>query len=238
MDVTLEAITPNTEAFIAKIARVSNPNNQDNPDYAKLIAYLIQNKHWSPFEHGTMTVRITTSRAIAAQILRHRSFSFQEYSQRYSKATAFEPIELRRQAQKNRQSSLEIFDPVVRAYDGINKTTASQLIKEYLEYSEWLYTTLLVADVAKETARFILPLTTQTTLYMSGTIRSWIHYIQLRDDDHVQKEHRLIAQVIRTIFTTNLPVISSALEHIQQIEKDKALLYALLLDGTLPPLSH
>lgn len=214
MNVKLISITSDPEKLIAFIARVSNPDNQNNPEYAKLIKYLINNKHFSPFEHAYMTVEITTSRAIAAQILRHRSFTFQEFSQRYSEVENFEPIEIRKQAIKNRQSSDEVFDPdiITDGNDYIRKFTASELIHYTIAVSSAAYKVLLSAGVAKEVARMILPLTTQTTLYMTGSCRSWIHYLGLRDDEHTQKEHQLIAREIKKIFMVNFPLVSEALE--------------------------
>ena len=230
MKVKLISITENPEKIISYIARVSNPDNQNNPNYAKLIKFLIKNHHWSPFEHAHITFEIQTSRAIAAQILRHRSFSFQEFSQRYSEVSEFEPIELRKQAVKNRQSSLEIFNPP------IDEVHASNVMAYVLEVSHVAYKKLIAAGVAKEVARMILPLTTQTTIYMTGSIRSWIHYLELRDDEHTQKEHQLIAKEIRAIFNEYLPTVAQALAELKQEQEEKDLLYALLLMGeiTLP----
>ena len=204
---------PSVDELIAFCARVSSPQNQTNHETApKLIAYLIKNKHWSPFEMVGMCVEITTSRAIAQQILRHRSFSFQEFSQRYAAATAFEPIELRRQGTKNRQGGEEVIDPVL--LDNSEQQAdviASDDIRLHLEESKALYERLLKAGVAKECARFVLPLTTQTTLYMHGTVRSWIHYLEQRLDNHAQKEHRLIAEEIQCIFKEQFPKTSQAI---------------------------
>lgn len=192
------------EDVIAYCARVSNPKNQMNTATApKLIKFLIKHKHWSPFELANMCVEITTSRAIAAQILRHRSFSFQEFSQRYSEATELEPIELRRPAEKNRQSSSEPFDELDEVYLLANRATAAGMNA---------YDQLIKAGVAKECARAVLPLGTQTTMYMNGTVRSWIHYISLRTEENTQKEHRDIANEIRKIFIDNFPNVSEALE--------------------------
>lgn len=232
MKVDLVWMTPNAESIIAEIARVSNPENQKNPEYAKLIKYLIKNKHWSPLEMANMCVRIETSRAIAQQILRHRSFSFQEFSQRYSEVSAFEPIETRKQATKNRQSSDEVFNPVVEHVNGFD-FTAKELIQEHLIQANTLYSQLLQAGIAKECARLILPLTTQTTLYMTGSVRSWIHYLDLRDDENTQKEHQLVAREIRQIFDAYLPTVSKALLEIKKEEQDKTLLYKLLLEGKI-----
>ena len=192
------------EDIIAYCARVSNPKNQMNTATApKLIKFLIKHKHWSPFELANMCVEITTSRAIAAQILRHRSFSFQEFSQRYSEATELEPIELRRPAEKNRQSSSESFDELDEVYLLANRATAAGMNA---------YEQLIKAGVAKECARAVLPLGTQTTMYMNGTVRSWIHYIGLRTEENTQKEHRDIANEIRKIFIDKFPNVSEALE--------------------------
>ena len=168
----------------------------------RLLRFLIKHKHWSPFELANMCVEIQTSRAIAAQILRHRSFSFQEFSQRYSKATEMEPLELRAPAEKNRQSSSEIVQD-----EYFNKMAAA-----FLEGSKQMYDQLIAAGVAKECARMILPLNTQTTMYMNGSIRSWIHYIDLRTEENTQKEHREIAEAVKSIFIENFPTVSEALE--------------------------
>lgn len=229
MQVKLTSITPEPEKMISYIARVSNPDNQSNPEYAKLIKFLIKNKHYSPFEHAYMTVEIKTSRAIAAQILRHRSFTFQEFSQRYSEVTDFEPVELRKQATKNRQSSLEVFNPQI-IQDGMN---ADEYIQSFLTYAKVVYGNLIHADVAKEVARMVLPLTTQTTLYMTGSIRSWIHYIDLRTKDDVQKEHREVALEIQKLFNLYLPTVAEALASIRKEQEDKDFLYSLLTGGYL-----
>lgn len=205
------------ENLIVYCARVSNPENQHNIETgAKLLRYLIQHKHWSPFEMASFTVEIRTSRAIAAQILRHKSFSFQEFSQRYSPITQIEDVEVRRQAEKNRQSSTEVFDPILK--DG---SSASKLISEQMKASMNLYTELLEAGVAKESARMILPLATETTLYMSGTVRSWIHYLQLRCEEDTQLEHREVANEVRSIFIDILPNVASALDWTNTHGKEK-----------------
>ncbi len=191
-----------SEDIIAYCARVSNPKNQMNTATApKLLKFLIKHKHWSPFELVNMCVEIETSRAIAAQILRHRSFSFQEFSQRYSKATKMEPLELRAPAEKNRQSSSEIVQD-----EYFNKMAAA-----FLEGSQMMYDQLIEAGVAKESARMILPLNTQTTMYMNGSIRSWIHYIDLRTEENTQKEHREVAEAVKAVFVENFPTVSEAL---------------------------
>lgn len=209
MNVELKSITPKAEENIVEIARVSSSreNKTENPE--GLIGYLIKNKHWSPFEMSNMVVEIVTSKAIAIQLLRHRSFSFQEFSQRYAKVENFEPIQLRKQAEKNRQSSEEEFDPYVTGI--IFKDLASIMIKKKLDEILFMYNELLETGVAKECARMILPMCTQTTLYMQGTIRSWIHFLALRDDAHAQLEAQLIAKEIKKIFKGQLPVISKAL---------------------------
>lgn len=207
----LTNLSATPEDLIVYTARVSNPDNQLNLESApRLLNYLIKNKHWSPFEMVDMTVEIQTSRAIAAQIIRHKSFSFQEFSQRYSAVTEFEPVEIRQQADKNRQSSSEVFDPNVQYY-GDDDFKASLLIEMHLQDSQQLYNNLLKAGVAKESARMVLPFTTQTTLYMKGSIRSWIHYLEIRADQHTQKEHRLIAESIKEIFIQNFPNTAEAL---------------------------
>jgi len=196
------------EELIVYTARVSNPSNQLNFETSdKLISYMVKNKHWSPFEMCDMTVEIVTSRGIAQQILRHRSFSFQEFSQRYAEATDFEDIELRKNGTTNRQSSSEVFNPVIAG-----DFQASKLIENHLQESEKLYKSLLEVGVAKECARFVLPLNTQTTIFMKGSVRSWIHYLQIRCDGHTQLEHQQIALAILDIFKTNFPNISRALE--------------------------
>lgn len=206
-------LTP--EQLIVYVARVSNPSNQMNHETAdKLIRYLIKNKHWSPFEHVSMTIEIKTSRAIAAQILRHRSFSFQEFSQRYAEVTEFEPIQLRKQAEKNRQSSTEVFNPELNSLLGGKKELALHRVAWILHQTKAAYELLLEAGVAKEVARMILPLTTQTTIYMTGTIRSWIHYLDIRCDEHTQLEHREIALSIREIFSKQFPEIAKALNYV------------------------
>ena len=215
---TLEnEMTP--EEFIVYIARVSNPSNQMNLETApRLIKYLVKHKHWSPFEFVDMTVEITTRRSIAAQILRHKSFSFQEFSQRYSSAPNIQDIELRKQAQKNRQSSAEIFDPIIFRPDGDHDRwndetkSASKAVSDFIQASMNLYTELIDAGVAREVARDILPLATETTLYMKGSIRSWIHYLELRTLEDTQKEHRDIANGIQNIFSQKFPNIVEALE--------------------------
>ena len=206
-NVKLVWVTPNAEEMIVKMARVSAPSNQNNMDTApRLLKYLINNKHWSPFEMGNMCVEIETTRAISPQILRHRSFSFQEFSQRYADTgelgSAVIP-HLRRQDFKNRQNSINDLSPdVIASY--------YRRIGQLYEDAEHLYREMLSSGVAKECARSILPLSTQTRLYMNGTLRSWIHYLQLRCDAGTQLEHRQIAEDIRLIFCEQFPVIGEA----------------------------
>jgi thymidylate synthase (FAD) len=196
----LSGFTP--EELIVYIARVSNPSNQLNKETAhRLIGYLIKHKHWSPFEFVDMTVEITTRRSIAAQILRHWSFSFQEFSQRYSNATKVQPIELRKQADKNRQSSAEI----------LNDEQLELLVENAQTFSTQVYNKLLEAGVAREVARDVLPLSTETTMYMKGSVRDWIHYLELRTLEDTQKEHREIANAIMELFKENFPNIHKAI---------------------------
>lgn len=211
MNVKLVAITKpiiegiNTaEDLISYCARVSNPSNQLNIETApKLIRYLINHKHWSPFEMASVTVEIVTSRAIAAQILRHNSFRFQEFSARYSVVTKLEDIEWRKQGKTNRQ----VGDEEVILPDEISND-----VDNLLKNSMQIYNKLIENGIAKECARMVLPLTTQTTIYMTGTIRSWIHYIELRSKEDTQKEHRDIAIGIKNIFKKEFPVVSEALD--------------------------
>jgi thymidylate synthase (FAD) len=199
-DGSTTTVTP--EELIVYIARVSNPNNQMNMETApKLINYLIKHKHWSPFEFVDITFEIVTRRSIAAQILRHKSFSFQEFSQRYSTATEVQKIELRKQGKTNRQSSEEI----------ILDSTLSKMVDNHLEKSKELYQYLINEGVSRETARDVLPLSTETTMYMKGSVRSWIHYLDLRCSEDTQIEHRNIANGIKDIFINNFPNISEAL---------------------------
>jgi thymidylate synthase (FAD) len=198
----------NAEDLVAYCARVSNPSNQMNSESApKLLSFLIKHKHWSPFEMVDMTVEIKTSRAIAAQILRHRSFSFQEFSQRYSVATDFEDIEFRLQGDKNRQVGENLLDPTDLRYADLYSS-----VKQAIEASTVAYDKMIKGGIAKEVARMILPLTTETTMYMKGSLRSWVHYLDLRTEQNTQKEHRLIADECKNIFIQNFPIISEALQ--------------------------
>jgi len=213
MDVRLISITKpsltidgnelSPEGLIAYCARVSSPK-QENPDYAKLLSYCIKNRHWSIFEMADMTVEITTSRAIAQQILRHRSFQFQEFSQRYAKVQQVEQYDARRQDAKNRQNSIDDLPADVQAWFHEAQDDMQKLAFEKYEEA-------LEKGVAKECARFLLPLATQTRLYMKGSIRSWIHYLEVRCDPSTQKEHRDIALKIREIFQAEFPTVAKAL---------------------------
>ena len=205
--VQLITSTPNAEKSMAYIARVSNPKNQDNDDFTKLIAYCIKNEHWSVFEQAYMTLQIETTRGIAAQILRHRSFTFQEFSQRYADSMQLGEIpipELRRQDNKNRQNSIS--DLPKETINTFNKKIKHQFVQ-----NKELYEEMLEAGIAKECARFVLPLATPTRIYMTGSCRSWIHYINLRTGHGTQKEHMEIAQECKNIFSKEYPVVSSAL---------------------------
>ena len=194
-----ESLGKSAEQIIAYCARVSS-QNQSNPSYEKLFRYLIEHKHWSPFEMADMTVEIETSRAIAPQILRHRSFQFQEFSQRFSKVQHFETVELRMQGD-TKQGSAEIID------DDALKHLAHQVIL----FASTVYDELIEQGVSRECARGVLPLCTQTKIYMKGSVRSWIHYLQVRCASDTQKEHRLIAEEIRKIFIEQFPITSKAL---------------------------
>lgn len=203
--VNLVSVTPNAENTIAYCARVSSPH-QDNPNISGLLKFMIREGHWSPFEMANMVVEINTSRAIAQQILRHRSFSFQEFSQRYAPATDFIYYEARRQDEENRQNSIDDLDEETKIW-----FEEAQQEVAHLSFAKYL--SALEKGVAKECARFLLPLNIETKLYMNGTLRSWIHYIQLRSPEHgTQKEHSDIAAEIKEIFKEQFPVISEALE--------------------------
>lgn len=204
--VSLVHITPNAEELVAYMARVSNPSNQQNTKTsARLIKYLIDNQHWSPFEMVNMCVSISTNRAIAAQLLRHRSFSFQEFSQRYARVEELPQVpELRRQDEKNRQNSTDDLDPVL-----VN-TLQYDLMKHYADTYR-LYQRMLDVGVAKECAREVLPMATPSKLYMNGTIRSWLHYCDLRTGNGTQKEHAQIAGQIQDILYKNVPGICEAM---------------------------
>ena len=209
MTVKLISVTPDAEQTMAYIARVSNPANQDNENYAKLLAYCIKHNHWSVFEQSTMTLEIETTRGIAAQILRHRSFTFQEFSQRYADSSLLSdyiPVpDLRRQDNKNRQNSIDD----IGEYE---KLTLQSKIQEHFADSMHLYKELLSHGVAKECARFVLPLATPTRIYMTGSCRSWIHYINLRTANGTQKEHMDIAKECQCIFAGQFPTVAETLE--------------------------
>ena len=209
MKVTKVSVTPDAEKLIGYIARVSNPNNQDNPQVAGLLKYCIKHGHWSIFEQASMTVEIETTRGIAAQILRHRSFTFQEFSQRYADtnllAEEIPMFDLRHQDTKNRQNSTDDVP-----YN--KKKDLEYKIAEHFVEAMDLYNELLASGIAKECARFILPLATPTRLYMTGTVRSWIHYLQLRGGHGTQKEHMDIAHAIEDLFIKEFPITSEALE--------------------------
>jgi len=209
--IKLISVTPEAEKTIGYVARVSNPNNQENPKVAGLLKYCIQHQHWSIFEQAFMTVEIETTRGLAAQILRHRSFTFQEFSQRYADtnllADEIPMFDLRSQDLKNRQNSN---DDVPQN----KKQDLQEKIAEHFVQSMDLYNELLANGIAKECARFVLPLATPTRLYMSGSIRSWIHYIDLRSAHGTQKEHMDIAEGCRDIFKEQFPIIAEALDWI------------------------
>ncbi len=208
MDVKFVSITPDAEKTMAYIARVSNPSNQDNEKFAGLLKYCIKHNHWSVFEQSSMTLEIETTRAIAAQILRHRSFTFQEFSQRYADSTKLGEIpipELRRQDEKNRQNSTNDLDEFVKQKLELQMNTL-------FSSATALYQQMLEEGVAKECARMVLPLCTPTRIYMTGSCRSWIHYIELRSAHGTQKEHMDIAQACKTVFVEQFPVVSEALE--------------------------
>jgi thymidylate synthase (FAD) len=213
MKVSLKNITPNAEINIVEIARVSSSRQDKTEKSEGLISYLIKNKHWSPFEHSFLTFEIETSMSIGEQLLRHRSFTFQKLSGRYTTIEAFEPIEIRRQAVKNRQSSEDVFDPQVRGKYDSGSMLASQKIAFAQAVCRDTYDALIEAGVAKEVARLILPACAQTKMYMTGSVRSWIHFLEIRDDSHAQKEAQLIAKEIKKIFKEKLPVISGALNY-------------------------
>lgn len=203
--------TIDSQDFPAYIARIGK--TKDNSD--KLIAYLIKNLHFSPFEHSYLTFKIETSKAIAIQMLRHRSFNFQEVSQRYEQINEFEPFELRKEHPTNRQSSTEVFQPILTLLDMSTNQNfsldAQDCINDALQGIQILYQALLDAGVAKESARMVLPMCTKTTLLMTGSVRSWIHYLNIRDEAHSQLEHQLIAKEIKQIFCQEFDSIAVAL---------------------------
>jgi thymidylate synthase (FAD) len=204
MNVTFVHCSPDAENLVVRMARVSNPVNEDNMATApKLLRYLIDHRHWSPFEMCSLCIKIDTERDISAQILRHRSFSFQEFSTRYAEAQPLTVPELRKQDIKNRQNSTNDLDFNTQEY------YSEQICNQYKDIEE-LYDQMIADGVAKECARRILPLSTQTTLYMHGTLRSWIHYINVRTSKETQLEHRLIAEGCKQIFIEQFPTIGKA----------------------------
>lgn len=205
MTVEVVHVTPQAESLIAYCARVSSPD-QENPAYEKLLSYCIRHKHWSIFEMASLCLEITTSRAIAQQILRHRSFHFQEFSQRYAKVAEddFERYEARRQDANNRQNSIDDLHPVTKEW-----FTVAQVLT--WEAAQSFYRQALDKGIAKESARFLLPLSTRTKLYMHGTVRDWIHYIELRSSEGTQEEHRQIALACKWHFVRELPFTAGAL---------------------------
>ncbi len=208
MNVQLVSITPDAEKTMAYIARVSNPSNQDNEKYAGLLKYCIKHNHWSVFEQSSMTLEIETTRAIAAQILRHRSFTFQEFSQRYADSTKLGTIPIpdyRKQDLKNRQNSTDDLDEFV-------KQNLELQTKTLFDSCVALYEQMLEQGVAKECARMVLPLATPTRIYMTGSCRSWAHYINLRSAHGTQKEHMDIANACKKVFVQQFPSVSEALE--------------------------
>ncbi len=209
MNVKLISITPDAEKMMGYVARVSNPSNQENPKVAGLLKYCVKHQHWSVFEQSFMTLEIETTRGLAAQILRHRSFTFQEFSQRYADSsllsTSIPLPELRRQDTKNRQNSIDDIDEFkVQKYQ--------MLMQDHFRDAMALYQTMLDEGIAKECARFVLPLATPTRLYMSGSCRSWVHYIDLRSAHGTQKEHMDIAEACKKVFIEQFPTVAEALE--------------------------
>lgn len=208
MNVNLISVTPDAEKNIAYCARVSNPNNQENEKISGLLKYCIEHNHWSIFEQAFMTLEINTTRGLAAQILRHRSFTFQEFSQRYADSSMLADeipmFDFRRQDTKNRQNSIDDVDPFL-------KQELEITLKRHFQSAMDIYKHMLEMGIAKECARFVLPLATPTRIYMSGSVRSWIHYIELRSANGTQKEHMDIANECMSIFADQFPVIAEAL---------------------------
>ena len=205
----LISVTPDAEKTMAYVARVSNPNNQENPNYAKLLGYCIKHNHWSVFEQSFMTLELETTRGIAAQVLRHRSFTYQEFSQRYADSSMLADniplFDLRSQDLKNRQNSIDDVDDFTKQQFEIE-------IQKHFASAMDLYKTMLDKGIAKECARFVLPLATPTKIYMSGSCRSWIHYINLRTANGTQKEHMDLANSCKQIFVEQFPTVAEALE--------------------------
>ena len=209
MSVKLISVTPDAEKMMAYVARVSNPNNQENPNYAKLLGYCIKHNHWSVFEQAFMTLELETTRGVAAQVLRHRSFTYQEFSQRYADSSMLAdkiPLpELRRQDTKNRQNSIDDIDAFTHQEFQIK-------MQKHFEEGMKLYKEMLDASIAKECARFVLPLACPTKIYMTGSVRSWIHYIDLRSANGTQKEHMDLALGAKEIFCQQFPAVAEAME--------------------------
>ena len=209
MTVKFVSITPDAEKTMAYIARVSNPKNQDNEKFAGLLKYCIKHNHWSVFEQSSMTLEIETTRGLAAQILRHRSFTYQEFSQRYADSSLLGdsiPLPaLRRQDEKNRQNSIDDIDPLMQQDFEI------KMQRHFVDGMK-LYKEMLDAGIAKECARFVLPLATPTRLYMTGSVRSWVHYIDLRSAHGTQKEHMDVAEGVRSLFCEQFPTVAKALD--------------------------
>jgi len=211
MNVKLISVTPDAEKMMGYVARVSNPSNQENPKVAGLLKYCVKHQHWSVFEQSFMTLEIETTRGLAAQILRHRSFTFQEFSQRYADSSLLStniPLpELRRQDTKNRQNSIDDINPHIRQNFEIK-------IQKHFDDAMQLYQEMLAAGIAKECSRFVLPLAVPTRIYMSGSCRSWVHYIDLRSAHGTQKEHMDIAEACKKVFVEQFPTVAEALEWI------------------------
>ena len=209
--IKLVSVTPDAEQHMAYVARVSNPKNQDNDKFAGLLKYCIQHGHWSVFEQAFMTEEINTTRGLAAQILRHRSFTYQEFSQRYADSSMLGkeiPLpELRRQDDKNRQNSIDDVDQFVK------QDFELKMQRHFVDGMK-LYKEMLDAGIAKECARFVLPLATPTRIYMTGSVRSWVHYIDLRSAHGTQKEHMAVAEGVRSIFKEQFPTFAEALDWI------------------------
>ena len=209
MNVKLISVTPDAEKMMGYVARVSNPSNQENPKVAGLLKYCVKHQHWSVFEQSFMTLEIETTRGLAAQILRHRSFTFQEFSQRYADSSMLADtiplFDLRRQDTKNRQNSIDDIDPHTRQNFEIK-------IQKHFDDAMELYQEMLAAGIAKECSRFVLPLAVPTRIYMSGSCRSWIHYIDLRSAHGTQKEHMDIAEACKKVFVEQFPTVAEALE--------------------------
>ena len=209
--IKLVSVTPDAEKHMAYCARVSNPNNQENEKFSGLLKYCVKHQHWSIFEQAYMTLEINTTRGIAAQILRHRSFTYQEFSQRYADSSLLAetiPLpELRRQDTKNRQNSIDDIDPFVKQEFEIK-------MRDHFEKAMVLYQSMLDMGIAKEGARFVLPLAVVTKIYMTGSVRSWIHYIDLRSANGTQKEHMDIALGAKKIFCEQFPAVAEAMEWI------------------------